>query len=195
MPVATYTHGRLLAGAFHKRRRFTATLACLGLLFHSAIAADEGVGYTRWLQNTVNVLAPQIESLAAQTRPPDWKLLHSCLYYALAGQYLLARHGIESRLESGAIQYNPATPARHGIDPHVWLETRTHLIDCATLPRWGEVTVIPRARVATHRDEVVPGVTRALVVERYRDPEQLARISGHRARFGESLRRLGLLRD
>jgi hypothetical protein len=170
-------------------------LAGIGLLFDSAIAADEGVGYTRWLQNTLNALAPQIESLAAQTRPPDWQLLRSCLYYALAGQYLLARQGIETRLESGALQYNPSTPARHGIDPHVWLETRTHLIDCATLPRWGEVTVIPRSRVATHRDEVFPGLTRVLVVERYRDPEQLAYITGHRARFVERLRRLDLPRD
>ena len=170
-------------------------VAGLGLLFHSGIAADEDVGYTRWLQNTLNGLAPQIELLAAQTRPPDWQLLRSCLYYALAGQHLLARQGIETRLESGAIQYHPYTPARHGIDPHVWLETRTHLIDCATLPRWGEVTVIPRSRVAMHREEVIPGVTRVLVVERYRDPEQLAHITAHRARFGERLRSLGLSRD
>jgi hypothetical protein len=161
-------------------------------LFRFALAADSEEPPTRWLLDTMTVLTPQIEQLADRTRPADWALLRSCLYYALAGQYLLARQGVTTRLEGGAVMYNPSTPGRHGIDPHVWLENRTHFIDCATLPRWGLVTVIPLSLVARHPADVIPGVTRVLIVGHRRDPEYLDYLDGHRARFTSALRRQGL---
>jgi hypothetical protein len=168
------------------------TILCLGMLFRPAVAADSAEPSTRWLSDTVTALTPQIESLAARTRPADWALLRSCLYYALAGQYLLARQGVATRLESGAVMYDPSTPRRHGIHPHVWLVSRTHFIDCATLPRWGVVTVIPLSLVARHPVDVIPGVTRVLIVGRRSDPEYLDYLDDHRARFADALRRQGL---
>ena len=178
-------------GRLNMQRIFITTIFCLGVLFQSAVTADTAPQSTRWLRDTVTALTPQIEALAAQTRPADWALLRSCLYYALAGQYLLARQGVATRLESGAVMYNPFTPRRHGINPHVWLENRTHFIDCATLPRWGVVTVIPLSLVARHAADVIPEVTRVLIVERRQDPEYLAYLDGHRARFADALRRQG----
>ena len=173
------------------RKSITAVF-CLVLFFQSAATADTASEYTRWLQDTVNALALDIEILAAYTRPAQWEMLRSCIYYALAGQYLLARRGVATRLEAGAIMYNPKTPQRHGIDPHIWLESPTHLIDCATLPRRGGVTVIPLSLVAQHDAGVIPGVTRALIVDRYRYPAYLDYLAGHRARFAEVLRTGGL---
>ena len=164
------------------RHRCIAAIICLGLLCQSGASADTAPGYTRWLQDTVNALALDIEILAAHTRPAEWELQHSCIYYALAGQYLLARQGVATRLEAGAIQY----------DPHIWLESPTHLIDCATLPRRGEISVIPLSFVAQHPAEVIPGVTRALIVDRYGDPAYLAYLAGHRDRFADILRTQGL---
>ena len=170
------------------RRRVLAAIVSLGLLCQSVAFADTAPDDTRWLQETVNALALDIEILAAHTRPAEWELVRSCIYYALAGQYLLARHGVATRLESGAVIYDPHTPMRHGIDPHIWLESPTHLIDCATLPRWGEISVIPLSLVARHPAEVMPGVTRVLIVDRYRDPVYLAYLAGHRDRFADILR-------
>ncbi len=167
-------------------------LFCLGLLFPAGASADSASEHTRWLQDTVNALALDIEMLAAQTRPAEWEMLHSCIYYPLAGQYLLAWQGVVTRLEAGSILYDPQTPLRHGIDPHIWLESPTHLIDCANLPRRGEVSVIPMSLVARHDSEVVPGVTRVLIVDRYRYPEYLAYLAGHRNRFAGILRTRGL---
>ena len=174
------------------QRRCIAAIICLGLVCQSGASADTAPGYTRWLQETVNALALDIEILAAHTRPVEWELQHACIYYALAGQYLLARHGVATRLEAGAIQYDPHTPMRHGIDPHIWLESPTHLIDCATLQRWGEISVIPLSLVARHPAEVMPGVTRILIVDRYRDPAYLDYLAGHRDRFADILRTQGL---
>jgi hypothetical protein len=166
-----------------------AAMFCLGTLCQSGAAANDP------LRETLDALTPEIETLAANSRPADWALLRSCLYYALAGQYLLAREGVATRLESGAVMYNPSSARRHGIDPHVWLESRTHFIDCATLPRWGVVTLVPRSLVAEHPGDVIPGVTRVLVVARYRDRQQRAFLDAHRARFDDALRRLGLPAD
>lgn len=174
------------------RPRFIAAILCLVLLCQGGAFAGSGQEYTRWLQDTVNALALDIEILAAHTRPAEWEMLRSCIYYALAGQYLLARQGVATRLEAGAIIYDPETPLRHGIDPHIWLESPTHLIDCGTLPRRGEVSVIPMSHVAEHEAGVIPGVTRVLIVERYRDPEYLAYLAGHHARFADVLRMRGL---
>lgn len=179
-------------GSIRMQRVVIVTIFCLGVFFRPAVAADSAGPSTRWLSDTVMALTPQIESLAARTRPADWALLRSCLYYALAGQYLLARQGVATRLESGAVMYDPSTPGRHGIDPHAWLESRTHFIDCATLPRWGVVTVIPLSLVARDPVDVIPGVTRVLIVGRRSDPEYLDYLDGHRTRFAEALRRQGL---
>ena len=174
------------------QRWIIATIICLAASAPTAAPADSTRETTRELRDLVTTLSPQIEALAAHTRPADWQLLRACLYYALAGRFLLARHGVDARLESGSIMYDPSTPWRHGIDPHVWLESRTHLIDFATLPRWGVVMVIPRTLVALDPVEVIPGVTRALIVNRRRDPEYFACLEAHRERFTDELRRRGL---
>jgi hypothetical protein len=135
----------------------------------------------------MNSLASRIEALAARTMPANWELLHACLYYALAGQYILAQRGFVTRLEGGAVIYNPFSSACHDIKPHVWLETDTHFIDGSTLPRWGYITVIPRQRVARHPGEVIPGFTRILILEQRSDPEFLNYIATHRARFERAL--------
>ena len=174
------------------QRWFIAIIFCLATFIPAAATADPAADSTRGLRDLVTTLSPRIEALASQTRPADWELLRSCLYYALAGQYLLSRHGVDTRLAGGAIMYNPSTPGRHGIDPHVWLESRTHFIDCATRPRWGVVTVLPLVLVARSPAEVIPGVTRVHIVGRRRDPEYLAYLEVHRARFADALRRQGL---
>ena len=132
----------------------------------------------------VTSLAGQVEELVAHSKPADWEMRRSCLYYALAGQYLLARNGIDAILWTGAVVYDPRTRARHPISPHAWLETASHFIDYSTLPRWGEVTVIPREQTATEKTGVHAGITRVLLFHRPGDSALIEYLDTHRARFG-----------
>ncbi len=170
------------------RRRFIAAILGAGLLTRVGTGAGQTPVSTRQLIAIMNRLAPAIEALAARTMPPDWQLLHACLYYALAGQYLLARRGILTHLEGGAVLYYPDTPLQHRIKPHVWLATDAHVIDCSALSRWGYIAVIPVQRVARHPEEVIPGVTRLLILEQRDDAQFLDYVAGHRARFEHALR-------
>ena len=131
----------------------------------------------------VTSLAGQVEELVAHSKPADWEMRRSCLYYALAGQYLLARNGIDAILWTGAVVYDPRTRARHPISPHAWLETASHFIDYSTLPRWGEVTVIPREQTATETTSVHAGITRVLLFHRPGDSALIDYLDTHRARF------------
>lgn len=128
-------------------------------------------------------LADQVESIAAGTRPRNWPLRHACLYYALAGQALLARYGIASELRIGNIDYRPGTGLHHPISPHVWLETETHFIDYAALPRWGRVEVIPRALVAETSGQVRPGATPVLAAPLRPDAALAQFLRHHERRF------------
>jgi hypothetical protein len=129
-------------------------------------------------------LAEEVEELVAHSKPAGWEMRRSCLYYALAGQYLLARNGIDAILWTGAVVYHPETRARHPISPHAWLETASHFIDYSTLPRWGEVTVIPREQTATEKTGVHAGITRVLLFHRPGDSALIEYLDTHRARFG-----------
>jgi hypothetical protein len=170
------------------RRRFIATVIGAGLLSLVRTGLGQAFASTRRLIALMDTLAPEIEVLAARTMPAGWQLLHACLYYALAGQYLLARRGILTRLEGGAVLYYPDTPLQHRIKPHVWLETDTHVIDCSALPRWGYIAVIPLQQIARHPEQVIPGVTPLLILEQRHDPQFLEYIASHRARFERVLR-------
>jgi len=144
---------------------------------------------TAELREIVESLGEAVETLAAETRPLEWPRLHSCLYYALAGQHLLAGEGIPSRLVLGTVVYGPYITGQHGINPHIWLETATHLIDYATLPRWGEVSVIPLSLVARSTREVTPGLTRIAVLPRPGSLQERRFITMHRSRFERALAR------
>lgn len=144
--------------------------------------------YARQLMALMDRLAPAIEALTERTTPFDWELLHACVYYALAGQYILAHQGIPTRLKGGAVLYNPYTPLHHDIKPHAWLETDTHVIDCAALPRWGYIAVIPLQQVARNPASVIPWMTRLLILEDRDDPQFLDYVARHRARFERVLR-------
>ena len=138
--------------------------------------ADPAVG-------RIIAVAADVEQTAARTRPMSWPLRRACLYYALAGQYLLARQGIEARPRLGAVVYDPGTPAAHRISPHAWLETPTLFVDYATLPRRGRVTVLTLDHVAADAGDVIPGRTRVLAVAESGNPSLRAYFAVHRARF------------
>jgi len=131
----------------------------------------------------LTALAPVVEQAAARTRPATWPLKRACLYYALAGQYLLARAGIDTTLHIGTVIYDPQTPAAHRISPHAWLETAHHFVDYATLPRRGQVTVIGLGQVAADEADVMPGQTRVLALGEPDNPQLHAYVAVHRARF------------
>jgi hypothetical protein len=170
------------------RRCFIAALLGAGLLSLVRTGASQASATTRQLIALMDTLAPEIELLAARTIPANWQLLHACLYYALAGQYFLARRGTLTRLEGGAVLYYPDTPLQHRIKPHVWLETDTHVIDCSVLPRWGYIAVFPLQQVAHNPEQVIPGVTRLLILEQRNDPQFLDYVASHRTRFERALR-------
>jgi hypothetical protein len=134
-------------------------------------------------------LAPEVEWTVARTKPTHWERRRSCLYYALAGQLLLALQGVPTALWFGSVVYAPGTTAAYPIDPHAWLETPAGFVDYATLPRWGVVTVIPRELVATTPREVRPGVTRVLTQRWPSDAALRGYLSTHRSRFEHILRR------
>lgn len=160
----------------------------LGLYCTTAPAADTATGRAGPDIARILALAPEVEALVARTKPAGWASRYACLYYALAGRRLLAQHGIAAELMTGAVIYAPGTPHRHRIRPHAWLETGTHLIDFATLPRRGEVTVIPLDRVARRGRDVRPGITRGLALLRPRDPDHLHYLARHCARFKSGAR-------
>ena len=133
--------------------------------------------------------AAAVEQMVARTKPQDWKMRHACLYYAFAAQTLLARDGIATSLRVGAVIYRPGTATAHGISPHAWLETPGYFIDYSTLPRWGEVSLIPRQRVAAAPAEVEPGVTAVLTRLRPADADLRRYLAAHRMRFQSMLGR------
>jgi len=170
------------------RRRFIASVYVAGLFMLTRNTAGRPVVSMRQLTALMDQLAPAIEALTERTTPANWELLHACVYYALAGQYILARRGIPTRLKGGAVLYYPDTPLHHNIKPHVWLETDTHFIDCSALPRWGYIAVIPLQQVARNPASVIPEMTRLLILEDRNDPEFLDHVATHRARFDRILR-------
>jgi hypothetical protein len=152
------------------------------------MAVGQTPEYTRRLIALMDRLAPAIEVLTERTTPSNWELLHACLYYALAGQYILALRGIPTRLKGGAVLYYPNTPLHHDIKPHLWLETDRHFIDCSALPRWGYIAVIHLLQVARNLASVIPEMTRLLILEERNDPEFQNHVARHRARFERVLR-------
>lgn len=161
---------------------------CIVLLLPAHAAAATPRGEVE-IGQIVESLGEAVEDLAAGARPLEWPRLYSCLYYALAGQHLLAGEGIPTRLVLGTVVYGPYIAGQHGINPHIWLETATHLIDYATLPRWGEVSVIPMERVARSAREVTPGLTRILILPRRASPQERHFITIHRSQFERALAR------
>ena len=171
------------------KNRRTAVGLILGLLMVSATTADDLVRREEPWSEAVTPLASDVELTVARTKPMGWEMKRACLYYAFAGQRLLERQGIAASLWVGAVVYAPGTGATYPISPHAWLETSTDFIDFSTLPRWGEVTVIPHELVATERSEVKPGETRVLVLRRPENPRLLGYLTAHRARFERRVRR------
>jgi hypothetical protein len=121
--------------------------------------------------------------MVADTKPFSWPMKRACLYYAFAGQRLLAQRGVVASLWVGTVIYAPGTPAAYRITPHAWLETATDYIDFSTLPRWGKVTVIPHELVASEQSDVHPGFTRVLVLRSPENPHLLHYLTSHHARF------------
>ena len=131
----------------------------------------------------VNALDAEVEALVARSKPVEWGMKHACLYYAVAGQYLLAKQGIDAALWVGAVIYYPGTSRHHEISPHAWLETNHYFIDYSTLPRWGKTMIIPHNRVASDPERVNPGFARVLALHRPVDYDLIDYLAEHRARF------------
>lgn len=176
------------------RRRFIAA-AGVALLALTRTAVGRTDAHTRYLTALMRTLAPEIEALTERVIPADWELLHACLYYAMAGQYLLALRGIATRLKGGVVVYYPDTPMHHRIKPHVWLETATHFIDSSALPRWGYIVVLPLQEVARGPASLMPGTSRVLILEERDDREFSDYVARHRARFERVLRGMEPDRD
>ena len=177
------SHPPVREGIIINRRRLIAAFLCAGLITLARRGACQATVDTRQLMALLQRLAPAIEAITERVMPIDWKLLHACLYYALSGQYILARMGIPTRLKGGAVLYCPDTPVYHRIKPHVWLETGTHFIDCSALPRWSYIAVIPQRQVARNPASVIPGMTRVLILEDRDDREFMDYVARHRTRF------------
>ncbi|MCF7992317.1 MAG: lasso peptide biosynthesis protein [Thiohalocapsa sp.] len=141
--------------------------------------ADDPVGAA------ARALGPAVEQLAVRTKPVHWPRKRACLYYALAGQSLLAAHGIPSALYVGDVIYAPGTRLCHPIEPHAWLRTATHFVDFATLPRWGRVTVLPADRIAGADADVVPGRSAVLTLPQAPNPQLSAYLRYHAKRFAD----------
>ncbi len=165
------------------KHRFCAVFLGLGLLLPSAARAEDAVPGGGPSTEILTWVASDVEQMVARTKPIHWETRRSCLYYAFAGQRLLARQGIAASLWVGTIVYDPGTPAAYPITPHAWLETADEFIDYSTLPRWGKVTVIPHQWVASEQSDVDPGLTRVLVLRFPEDPDLLRYLIAHRARF------------
>jgi hypothetical protein len=133
--------------------------------------------------DVIDALSAAVDATVSATRPPLWPMKRACLYYAIAGQALLAEHGIPARLRLGRVVYWPGTAWRHPIVPHAWLETSTYFIDYAMLPRCGRTAVIPLQRVATSPPAVVAGVTPVLAIAAEIDAPMAQYLNHHRRRF------------
>jgi hypothetical protein len=157
----------------HLLRALAMVLALLAVAMPAASQAEPAAP-----TSIIQGLSDAVAAAAAATRPRHWPLRHACLYYALAGQALLARHGIAATLRVGRVVYRPGTPGAHPIAPHVWLDTGSHLVDYAMLPRRGEVAIVPADLVARRPSQVVPGVTRVLTSTADHD-ERLGRYLRH----------------
>jgi len=160
-----------------------AAFVCAALAVSVGVAANGEDFQAGTDVNGIASLAFAVERLVERSKPAEWALRRSCLYYAFAGQHLLARQGISASLWVGAVVYDPGTAASHQIWPHAWLETATHFIDFSALPRWGTVKVIPRHLVAWGPWEVRPGTTRVLALPRVEDLQVVAYLAFHRQRF------------
>lgn len=160
-----------------------AVLLCAALAIPGVAEVDGTLAQAGSFVSTVTSLAQDVERLVGRTKPDDWALRRACLYYAFAGQHLLARQGISASVWVGAVVYDPGIAASHQIWPHAWLETATHFIDYSALPRWGTVRVIPGHRVARSPVEVRPGRTRVLALRRIEDLDLIAYLRFHRERF------------
>ena len=176
--------------------RVAALIALLLTISSALMAPSKAVSASSTkITQLVNALALEVETLAARTRPPHWPMRRSCLYYALAGKVVLDRHGIETTIRFGAVDYLPGTRKNHPIDPHAWLETDTHFIDYATLPRLGLVTQIPRDRVVTDPANVRPGETQVLALPAEPDRALAVYLRHHARRFRQWLvKPAGLIR-
>jgi hypothetical protein len=162
----------------HHLRALAMVLALLAVAMPAASRAQPATS-----TSIIEGLSEAVAAAAAATRPRHWPLRHACLYYALAGQALLARQGIAATLRVGRVVYRPGTPGAHPIAPHVWLDTGTHLVDYAMLPRRGEVAIVPKWRIATHPSQVVPGVTPVLVLAAHDDQALGLFLRHHHRRF------------
>jgi hypothetical protein len=160
-----------------------ATFLWAALAITAVAAADGAVARAGTDAGTVTSLAPDVERLVERTKPNHWALRRACLYYAFAGQHLLAQQGIPASVWVGAVVYDPRTAASHQIWPHAWLETATHFIDYSALPRWGTVKVIPLHLAARGPSDVRPGTTRVLALRRVDDMDLVAYLAFHRERF------------
>jgi hypothetical protein len=160
-----------------------AAFVCAVLVVSAGAAADGEGAKAGTDADGIASLASAGERLVERSKPAEWALRRSCLYYAFAGQHLLARQGISAAVWVGAVVYDPGTAASHQIWPHAWLETATHFIDFSALPRWGTVKVIPRHLVARSPWEVRPGTTRVLALPRLEDLQVVAYLAFHRERF------------
>jgi hypothetical protein len=140
-------------------------------------------------------LAPEIDALVETSKPVLWPKRRACLYYALAGQRLLARHGIAAAIRTGTVVYSPLTTARHSIHPHFWLETPTHFIDFSTFPRWGKASVAPLDRIARHRRELLPGIALILAAPMPCNLQCETFVGRHRLSFESNLGRPHLTDD
>jgi len=156
------------------------------LLISSSADAWQSTG----IDTLVTRLAPEVERLVERSKPEDWQIRRACLYYALAGQRLLAESSISADLRVGAVLYAPASPHHHSIHPHFWLETPTHLIDFSTLPRWGHVSLIPLPLVARAPWEIRPGFTSIAVAPIACETECRDFLSMHRRRFQRAMENL-----
>jgi hypothetical protein len=132
------------------------------------------------IERLVQGLAPAVDALVDATKPARWTKRRACLYYALAGQRLLAQQGIWAQIRAGSVVYGPFTVARHSIRPHFWLETPTHFIDFSTLPRWGKASIVPLTRVAYQPGQASPASTRILAFRAPCDAACQTFVAGHR---------------
>jgi hypothetical protein len=166
-----------------RQRILIAAAVALGAALASMPIGAATAPSTDALDGHVFAIAADVEQAAARTRPPSWPLKRACLYYALAGQHLLARRGIDAALRIGTVVYDPGTTAAHRISPHAWLETASHLVDYAMLPRRGRPTLVPLGQVARDTAGVVPGRTRVLALTDPDNRQLRAYLAVHRARF------------
>ena len=72
-----------------------------GLLSLVAVAGEHPAPPADAESRAATALAAEVEEMVARSKPDSWEMRRACLYYALAGQHLLARHGISATLRVG----------------------------------------------------------------------------------------------